>query len=46
MAKLDQVLTRAAEIGASDVHIPVNNAPLFRHLGELKKFKAPQQAAG
>ncbi|PKN66613.1 MAG: type IV pili twitching motility protein PilT [Deltaproteobacteria bacterium HGW-Deltaproteobacteria-15] len=45
MAKLDQVLTRAAEIGASDVHISVNNPPLFRHLGELKKFKAPPLTA-
>jgi twitching motility protein PilT len=50
MAKLDQVLTKAAEIGASDVHISVNNPPLFRHLGELKKFKAapltPPQTKG
>ena len=39
MAKLDQILIKAAEIGASDVHIAVNNPPLYRHLGELKKFK-------
>jgi twitching motility protein PilT len=39
MAKLDQILSKATEIGASDVHISVNNPPLFRLLGELKKFK-------
>jgi len=39
MAKLDQILSKATEIGASDVHIAVNNPPLYRHLGELKKFK-------
>jgi len=39
MAKLDQILIKAAEIGASDVHIAVNNPPLYRHVGELKKFK-------
>lgn len=41
MAKLDQILMKATEVGASDVHISVNNPPLFRHLGELKKFKIP-----
>jgi twitching motility protein PilT len=40
MAALDQILSKATEIGASDVHISVNNPPLYRHLGELKKFKA------
>ena len=40
MAKIDQILGKAAEIGASDVHIAVSNPPMFRHLGELKKFKA------
>jgi twitching motility protein PilT len=40
MATLDQILSKATEIGASDVHISVNNPPLYRHLGELKKFKA------
>jgi twitching motility protein PilT len=39
MAKLDQILSKAAEIGASDVHISVDHPPLYRHLGELKKFK-------
>lgn len=39
MAKRDQVLGKAAEIKASDVHIAVDNPPMFRHLGELKKFK-------
>jgi twitching motility protein PilT len=40
MAKIDQILGKAAEIKASDVHIAVDNPPMFRHLGELKKFKA------
>jgi twitching motility protein PilT len=40
MAKIDQILAKAAEIKASDVHIAVDNPPMFRHLGELKKFKA------
>lgn len=39
MAKLDQILTKATEIGASDVHISVNNPPVYRHLGDLKRFK-------
>lgn len=39
MAKIDAILAKATEIGASDVHIAVSNPPLYRHLGELKKFK-------
>ncbi len=39
MAKIDQVLAKAAEIKASDVLIAVCTPPMFRHLGELKKFK-------
>jgi len=39
MAKIDQLLVKAAEIGASDVHISVNNPPMFRYLGDLRKFK-------
>ncbi|MBN2126400.1 MAG: type IV pili twitching motility protein PilT, partial [Deltaproteobacteria bacterium] len=41
MAKIDQILAKAAQIGASDVHISVSNPPIYRHLGELRKFKAP-----
>jgi twitching motility protein PilT len=40
MAKIDQILAKASEIKASDVHIAVDNPPMFRNLGELKKFKA------
>jgi twitching motility protein PilT len=40
MARLDQILSKATAIGASDVHISVNNPPLYRHLGELKRFRA------
>lgn len=42
MAAVDKVLERAVEIGASDVHIAVNNPPIFRHAGILKKFKAQE----
>jgi twitching motility protein PilT len=40
LAKIDQILERAAQVGASDVHIAVGNPPMYRHLGDLKKFKA------
>jgi twitching motility protein PilT len=40
MAKIDPVLERAAQIGASDVHIAVGSPPMYRHLGDLKKFKS------
>ncbi|RPI76520.1 MAG: type IV pili twitching motility protein PilT, partial [Desulfobacteraceae bacterium] len=40
MAKLDPILQKALQIQASDVHIAVNNPPLYRHLGDLKRFKA------
>jgi twitching motility protein PilT len=40
MAKLDQILIKATGIGASDVHISANNPPLYRYLGDLKKFKS------
>jgi twitching motility protein PilT len=40
MAKIDQILEKASEIKASDVHIAVDNPPMFRNSGELKKFKA------
>jgi twitching motility protein PilT len=39
MAKIDQFFAKASEIKASGVHIAVGNPPMFRHLGELKKFK-------
>ena len=39
MAKLDLILSKAVEFGASDVHISVDHPPLYRHLGELKQFK-------
>jgi len=42
MAKIDQILTKSAQIGASDVHIAVNNPPMYRHLGELIKFKTKE----
>ena len=38
MAKLDKILAKAAQIGASDVHIAVGNPPLYRNLGDLKRF--------
>lgn len=39
MATIDQVLVKAAQIGASDVHVAVGSPPMYRHLGDLKKFK-------
>jgi twitching motility protein PilT len=39
MAKLDLILSKAVEFGASDVHISVGHPPLYRYLGELKQFK-------
>ena len=42
MAKIDQILRMAAKVGASDVHIAVGNPPIYRHLGDLKKFKAKE----
>jgi twitching motility protein PilT len=40
MAKIDQILAKESEIKAFDVHITVDNPPMFRHLGELKKIMA------
>jgi Tfp pilus assembly pilus retraction ATPase PilT len=39
MAKIARVLGKVAAIKASDVHIVADNPPMFRHLGESKKFK-------
>jgi twitching motility protein PilT len=45
VAKIDQILVKAAQVDASDVHIAVNNPPMFRHLGALKKFKTQPLAS-
>ena len=32
MAKIDQILVKSAQVGASDVHIAANNPPMFLYL--------------
>jgi twitching motility protein PilT len=41
MPRIDSVLTKAVEIGASDLHLAVGAPPTVRHFGQLKRFKFP-----
>lgn len=39
MARIDTVLAKAVEIGASDIHLAVGAPPTVRQFGQLKRFK-------
>ncbi|MEW6775850.1 MAG: PilT/PilU family type 4a pilus ATPase [Bdellovibrionota bacterium] len=39
MAKIDSLLKKAVESGASDLHVAVGVPPIIRQFGELKRFK-------
>ena len=41
MAKIDALLKKVCEVGASDVHLVSGSPPLIRHLGDLKAAKLP-----
>ncbi|MDD5223540.1 MAG: type IV pilus twitching motility protein PilT [bacterium] len=41
MAKIDGLLKKICEIGASDVHLVSGSAPLIRFLGDLQPVKLP-----
>ena len=36
--KIDQLLQRAVEVGASDVHLKAGSAPILRIDGELRRL--------
>ena len=36
MPRIDMLLTRARELGASDIHIAAGSPPMVRHLGRIK----------
>jgi twitching motility protein PilT len=38
---IDQLLTKVAQVGASDLHISVDNPPIVRMQGELRKLNSP-----
>ena len=44
MPKIDALLIKAIEAGASDVHVPANSPPIFRRFGQLKKMPIPPLA--
>lgn len=44
MAKLDTILQKAIELGASDVHLTVGLPILIRRFGELQRFKSQNLA--